>query len=162
MKPSLRGLVTGLVLLLTLTGGAQAQDQELEARSIARELQCPVCESLSVADSPAPLAVQMREVIRARLAAGDSREDILNYFAERYGDSVLLAPPKSGFTMVAWLAPYVGLAAGAAFLVWAVRRGRAPGVQATPGAGDAAEPPVDRYLPEVDRSLERLGDQPLR
>jgi cytochrome c-type biogenesis protein CcmH len=134
---------------------AQAQDLDEEARAIGHLLRCPVCESLSVADSPSQLAVQMRELIRARLAAGDSREQILDYFAERYGDSVLLSPPKTGFTAIAWIAPYVGLAAAIAFLVWAVRRRPAT-------AEPATEPDVEALLPEVDRTLDRLRDQPLR
>lgn len=145
-----------LVALCLLPGLAAAQDLEDQARGIARELQCPVCESLSVADSPSQLAIQMRELIRARLAAGDSREQILDYFAERYGDSVLLSPPKSGFTMVVWIAPYLGVAAAVGFLVWMVRR-RPASVD-----DDERNPDAERYLTEVDRTLERLRDQPLR
>ncbi len=73
---------------------AFAQDLEVQARGIARELRCPVCVSESVADSRAPLAVQMRELIRARLAEGESRDQILAYFADRYGETVLLSPPE--------------------------------------------------------------------
>lgn len=145
-------VLLGLVLF---TGLARAQDIDDEARGIARELQCPVCESLSVADSPSQLAGQMRDLIRERLAAGDSREQILAYFADRYGDSVLLSPPKSGFTIVVWIAPYLGVAAALAFLVWAVRR--RPGTQVPEVNADA-----ERYLADVDRTLERLRDQPLR
>ena len=158
MKPET--LAVALLVCLFAAPLAVAQDLEDQARGIARELQCPVCQGLSVADSPAPLATQMRELIRARLEAGDSRQQILDYFSERYGDSVLLSPPKTGFTAVAWAAPYFGLAAGIAFLIWAIRR-RPPAQSGSP-TGTPTPDNLAQYLTEVDLSVERLKDQPLR
>src|SRR5207237_4089064 len=105
-----RSSLVALFLFVLLCSVALAQDLEDEARGIARELACPVCQGLSVADSPAPLALEMRQLIRDRLQAGDNRQQILSYFADRYGDSVLLSPPRTGFTALAWIAPYLGLA----------------------------------------------------
>ena len=144
------------ILLALSASRAWAADIEDEARGIARELACPVCQGLSVADSPAPLAGEMRELIRSKLTAGETREQILSYFAERYGDAVLLSPPRTGFTAVAWVAPYVGLGLAIVFLIWAVRR-RAPETAADSNPADAGE-----YLSEVDRTLDRLRDEPLR
>ena len=73
-----------------------------EAQEIAKLLKCPVCQNLAVADSPSPLAEQMRVSIRERLEAGQSREEILAYFTERYGEEVLLDPPKAGFSQLIW------------------------------------------------------------
>lgn len=148
-------LLAGLAFVMTASA-TMAQDLEDEARGIARDLQCPVCQGLSVADSPSQLATQMREVIRTRLEAGDSREQILSYFVERYGESVLLSPPRTGFTAVVWITPFLGVAAAAAFVIWAVRR--------RPIVEDPAPAPdqLSDYLAEVDRGLERLKDQPLR
>lgn len=144
-----------MALVLTALG-ATAQDLEDEARGIARDLRCPVCQGLSVADSPSQLATQMRELIRTRLEAGDSRQQILNYFVERYGESVLLSPPRTGFTAAVWITPFLGVAAAIAFVIWVIRRH--PAVEDQAPASDQ----LSDYLAEVDRGLEQLKDQPLR
>jgi cytochrome c-type biogenesis protein CcmH len=90
------------------------------AWEIARELRCPVCQNLSVADSSSELAGQMREIIRVKVAAGEPRDEILAYFVERYGEEVLAAPPAVGFAGLAWWGaaaiPLVGLAFAAIYL----------------------------------------------
>ncbi|MGK7310970.1 MAG: cytochrome c-type biogenesis protein [Candidatus Longimicrobiales bacterium M2_2A_002] len=83
---------------------------------VARQLRCPVCQQLSILDSPAELAVEMRAVVRERLEAGDSEDEVLAYFVSKYGQWVLLDPPKEGFNLVVWLAPLVLLIGGAAVL----------------------------------------------
>jgi cytochrome c-type biogenesis protein CcmH len=155
---TLRGTFLALALVALGYLGAAAQDLDAEARGIAHQLQCPVCENLSVADSPSQLATQMRELIRAKLAAGESREAIMAYFTDRYGESVLLAPPKTGFNLVAWIGPYVGVAAAIAFLIWVVRRRP----QRAPTAPDPEDEAAEPYLAEVDRTLADLGDRPIR
>ena len=135
--------------------GAEAVEDE--ARAIARELQCPVCQGLSVADSPSELATQMRGVIRERLQAGESREAIVGYFVDRYGETILLTPPRSGFTAIAWIAPYGALLVGIGILLWATRRRSQP---------SGEEPPVDPglapYLDAVDRTFDHVQDEALR
>lgn len=158
VRGSLQALCVTVLLVVTTGSAALAQSIEDQGRAIARELQCPVCQGLSVADSPSQLAGQMRDVIRTKLAEGESREQILGYFAERYGEWVLLAPPRSGFTAIVWVAPYVGLAAGIAFVVWTVRRRGRP----DPVGGSPLHDETEGFLPEVDRGLERLRDEPLR
>jgi cytochrome c-type biogenesis protein CcmH len=118
--------VAGLALLLTLgmllpAGAFGAEDPYRQAREIAGALHCPVCQNLSVADSPADLAVEMRAVIARKLGQGESREAILAYFVDRYGESVLREPPKQGFHLLVWLVPPIGLAAGLALLFGLVR-----------------------------------------
>jgi cytochrome c-type biogenesis protein CcmH len=119
-----RGLLAAWLLLglLLLTAPLVAAD-ELDdgARRIAKQLRCPICESVSVADSPAELAGQMRAVIRKKLEAGESDQQILDYFVAAYGDSVLLEPPRRGLGWVVWLGPLVALAAGA-LLLWLILR----------------------------------------
>lgn len=83
---------------------------------VARQLRCPVCQQLSILDSPADLAVEMRAVVRERLAAGESEEQVLAYFVSKYGQWVLLDPPKRGFNLVVWLGPLVLLVGGALVL----------------------------------------------
>lgn len=102
-----------------------------EAREIARQLKCPVCQNLTVADSPAPLAEQMRGSIKEQLAAGKSRQEIIEFFVARYGEDVRLEPRKDGFAQIVWWGAgvilIVGLAAVAAYARQRLRRG--PGLE---------------------------------
>lgn len=95
-----------------------ARDEVLERAyvRVAKQLRCPVCQQLSILDSPAELVVQMRAVVRERLEAGESEDEILAYFVSKYGQWVLLDPPKEGFNLVVWLTPLVLLLGGAAVL----------------------------------------------
>jgi len=107
---------------------------------IAAQLLCVVCQNLSVADSPSEMASQMRAIIRERLAAGESPADVQRYFVDRYGEWILLSPPRRGFNLLVWLLPLaavvVGLAAAAA-LVWRWTHGHR-GIRPPPVAVDAA------------------------
>jgi cytochrome c-type biogenesis protein CcmH len=149
------GLVTGF------PGQASAQSIEDESRRIAQELQCPVCEELSVADSPSQLAVQMRTIIRDKVAAGEGEEQIRQYFVERYGETVLRVPPRSGFTAMVWIVPYMVLGLAVMFLVVTLRRRTQP-VAGERLATSAADPSLDPYLEEVDRTYQRVRDEALR
>jgi cytochrome c-type biogenesis protein CcmH len=114
-----------LVAWVGLAAGARAaEDPEREVREIAAALRCPVCQSLSVADSPSELAQQMRELIRRKVAAGERRGQIVDYFVARYGEDVLLDPPRRGFTLLLWLGPLLALAAAAALLTRSLTRWR--------------------------------------
>ncbi|MEA2641150.1 MAG: cytochrome c-type biosis protein CcmH [Chloroflexota bacterium] len=154
---AIRTLALALAALMLLALPAVAETTDDQARKIAQELQCPVCQGLSVADSPSELATQMRGVIREKVAAGDSHDEIIQYFVDRYGENILEAPPRNGFTITAWVTPYLALLATLGFLIWKVRqRGRGP------AEAEAADPVEDRYLAEVDRAFERVRDEPLR
>src|SRR5690554_3264247 len=82
---------------------AASPDLEAEVQEIARELRCPVCQGLSVGDSPSELAHEMRALIREQLQQGKTRDEVLDYFVQRYGEWILLAPPKRGFNLVIWV-----------------------------------------------------------
>lgn len=87
-------------------------------REVASGLRCPVCQNLSVADSPSPLAREMRSEIEERLASGATPEEVHSFFVQRYGEWVLLAPTREGLNLLPWLVPVVGVLLGLA--VWAV------------------------------------------
>jgi cytochrome c-type biogenesis protein CcmH len=110
------------MLFAALARVASADQLDDETRRIGKQLQCPVCSGAPVSDSPSELAGQMRTVIRAKLEAGESEEQIVAYFVERYGDSVLIEPPRRGIGLLVWIAPLGALAAGA-LLLWRVLRG---------------------------------------
>jgi cytochrome c-type biogenesis protein CcmH len=166
------GLASGLAAAQPAAPSPGPVSEEAVAE-VASRLRCVVCQNLSVQDSPSEMARQMRDLIRERLARGESRDQVLAYFEARYGQWVLLTPKLHGFGLLAWVLPATGLGVGAVVLAvlarrWA-RRGSAPGAaaRAAPGApgppagpgqapGDAAAPgPDDRE--RVRRELERLG-----
>lgn len=78
-----------------------------QVNDIAKDLRCAVCQNQPVAESNSDLARDMRALIREQLQAGKPREEIMNYFVERYGDYILLNPPQRGAGTVVWLAPVV-------------------------------------------------------
>lgn len=106
--------IIGLIFfLLTLNFSAAAQpvDAELEARAheISRALRCVVCQNQSIDESDAPLAADMRKLVRDRLKQGDSNADVIGYMQERYGDYVLLKPPVQTNTYALWFLPFIFL-----------------------------------------------------
>jgi len=118
-----RGLAGVLATLLLLAGPAAAAPvDEKTVHDVAAQLRCVVCQSLSVADSPSETASQMRGIIRERLAAGESPAEVRAYFVEKYGEWILLAPPKSGFNLLVWVVPFVGLGLGLVLVAVVLRR----------------------------------------
>ena len=123
-----RALLTLLVFLgLSILPAVAAADGPLDqqAREIAKDLQCPICENMSVADSPSNLAGQMRDSVREQLEAGRTRQEILDYFVARYGESVLRNPPKEGINLLVWGVPPVVLGVATLLVVRMLRRQRA-------------------------------------
>ena len=98
---------------------------EVRARSLSRELRCMVCQNQSIDDSEAPLARDLRLLVRERLKAGDSNTQVLDFLVSRYGEFVLLKPRFGWDTAVLWLAPAAVLLLGACGLVALLRRRRA-------------------------------------
>ncbi len=97
-------------------------DLEDQVRAIASELRCVVCQNLSVADSPSELAKEMRNLVRELVQQGKSREEIDAYFVSRYGEFVLLSPPKRGFNLLVWGLPFLAIAAGGGVVYLVARR----------------------------------------
>ncbi|MEF2073847.1 cytochrome c-type biogenesis protein [Consotaella sp. CSK11QG-6] len=94
---------------------------EARAREISEGLRCLVCQNQSIDDSNADLAKDLRVLVRQRLTAGDSDEEVRDYLVSRYGEFVLLKPRFEGQTLLLWSMPIVILLAGAVFLVFAAR-----------------------------------------
>ncbi|WP_369409086.1 cytochrome c-type biogenesis protein [Deinococcus arboris] len=142
------------LLTLGLLGGASAAPtltpaQEARAAAIQKNLRCPLCDTgESIADSRADISATMRAAVRQQVAAGRGDGDIYLFFTQRYGNFVLLDPPKSGRNLWLWGTPLAALAAGGA-LLW-VRFRRGPATSATL---DAQQPDdaFDSYLAQVQR-----------
>ncbi|MGZ3402205.1 MAG: cytochrome c-type biogenesis protein [Phenylobacterium sp.] len=123
-----------------VTPDEQLQDPKLEARAraLSQELRCLVCQNQSIDDSAAPLAHDLRVILRERLAAGDSDKQAVDYLVARYGDFVLLRPPFQPDTWALWLGPgAILLLAGAGAALY--MRGRARAGDAPLSAADEAE-----------------------
>ena len=126
---------------------------EAAVHEVAAELRCVVCQALSVADSPSETAHQMREIIRDRLASGETPEQVKAYFVDKYGLWILLAPPRRGFTLLVWVVPFAALLAGLALVALLLRRW-----SRRPGVADAAPPPLDPEMRQrIERELSDLG-----
>ena len=130
---ALRALVLVLVLALIGVSSAHAvqpdeilSDPALEARAraLSRELRCMVCQNQSIDDSDAPLARDLRILVRERLVAGDSDTKVIDFLTARYGEFVLLKPRFGVGTTLLWLAPLIALVAGGCGLAFALRRRR--------------------------------------
>lgn len=111
----------GVVWAVTAARAGAQQTTDERVYAIASQLQCPVCNGESVADAPSAVAQEMRSVIREKIAEGWSDQRILDYFHQRYGDTILETPPARGFTAIIWLGPLLMLLAGA-FIVWSAAR----------------------------------------
>ncbi|MBI0003163.1 cytochrome c-type biogenesis protein CcmH [Bartonella sp. M0177] len=100
------------------------QDQALEqrARDISSHLRCLVCQNESIDDSNAPLARDLRLIVRERLTAGDSDSEVIDYLVARYGEFVLLKPRLNAETLLLWLAPLFIIVIAASLIFWRFKR----------------------------------------
>ena len=133
-----------LIFLLSIAGPAQAvqpdevlNDAALEtrARNLSRELRCMVCQNQSIDDSEAPLARDLRLLVRERLTKGDSDQQVLDFLVARYGEFVLLKPPFERHTLLLWGLPPVVLVGGL-FWLWMRARRHSPPHQAPDALSD--------------------------
>ncbi len=126
----------------------QLSDPKLEARAraISQELRCVVCQNETIDDSDAPLAHDLRVVLRERLKAGDSDAQAVDFIVRRYGSFVLLSPPFRGETFVLWLGPlFVLMAGGLGVTLYLRRRG-----DAAPGALSADDEMQVEHILKMD------------
>jgi cytochrome c-type biogenesis protein CcmH len=105
--------------------------KEARARALSRELRCMVCQNQSIDDSDAPLARDLRLLVRERIAAGDTDVQVIDFLTARYGAFVLLRPRFEAETLILWLLPPLVLAGGAA-LLWVAARRRRTGAGGNP------------------------------
>lgn len=121
--------------------GQALSGAELDARTeaVASLLRCPVCQGLSVADSPASMALSMKAQVRELLAKGYEREQVLAYFEHSYGEFVRLEPPLRGVNWLVWAAPVALLVIGGFFVLFMMKRlQRAPKNVEVANVGSAA------------------------
>src|SRR3972149_12318111 len=114
------------IALLVMLGGCSVPERtrslDEKAQDIYRSLMCPLCQRQTIEQSQSELSAQMRAVVREKLEQGETKEEILQFFVERYGETVLAAPVKSGFNLIAWLAPITGIIVGGIALWLTIRK----------------------------------------
>jgi len=119
--------LVGAAWLAILFATPQQPTLDQRVYNVAAQLKCPVCQNESVADSSAAIAQQMRQVIRQDLQKGMSEQQILQYFAAHYGNTILLTPPQQGFNLLAWLMPVAIFLLGLGLVSYVIRDRRIQG-----------------------------------
>src|SRR5437868_7074013 len=127
---------------------------EARARSLSKELRCMVCQNQSIDDSDAPLARDLRVLVRERLVAGDSDDKVLQFLTDRYGAFVLLKPQFNAETAVLWFAPLIVLLAGGLGLIVFLRRRRVAAPVAA-DEGDRLTPAEQARITELMRQADK-------
>ena len=100
---------------------------EARARALAAEMRCLVCQNQSIDDSSAPFARDVRLLLRSRLEAGDTDEEVRAFLVARFGEFILLKPTAKGVNLILWLSPLLTLAFASVVVWWYYRRWRAQG-----------------------------------
>lgn len=179
-RPAIRKpcvLFSALVVCLLLTilvgvGSVWAQGSsgdvtDDEVNAIAKELYCPVCESTPLDVCATQACADWREVIRTKLAEGQTEEEIKAYFELQYGPRALAEPPRRGFTSVLWILPVVAVAVGGLFFGWYVWNMRTSPATPEPltmqdeargqvSSPQAKEPESEDYRARVERELREM------
>jgi len=124
----LLSMISFFTMMVLFGTAAAAEDPALDKRvtGLAHELRCLVCQNQTLADSNAPLAVDLRREIRSQLAAGASEQDVIDFMVARYGDFVLYRPPFKATTVFLWMGPFLFLIAGTWLLLRRVKRQQRP------------------------------------
>ena len=153
----------GLLLLLAAAapaalaqeGAASDLPPEVEdaALRLDKQLMCPICPGETLNQSQTALAKQMRAAVRQRLLAGESEQEVKDYFVSVYGDSVLAEPPRRGFGLTAWLVPAAAAAVGLGVLVFVLRSMRRSNARQAPVPAAPPDPALADYLRAVDAEL---------
>jgi cytochrome c-type biogenesis protein CcmH len=155
-----------LLIAAWAAAAARAGTLDDQVYAVASRLMCPVCAGQTVAESDSAVAREMRDVIRAKLQAGETPDAILNFFVGQFGESVLAEPPRRGMTLLLYIGPAAGAAGGLALAVALIRRwtpagkarGRSAGApeQAAGGGetGSGLSPRNEADLARLSRELE--------
>lgn len=110
--------LAAIVIVGLIIGDRTDEDR---ARAIGSRVKCPVCQGVAIADSPSETARAMMDVVEERIADGWSDDQIIDYFRERYTDSIVIDPPFAGNTLLVWLLPGVAVVVGA-FMIFSRRK----------------------------------------
>lgn len=144
-------ILTALLVILAGAPMVIAQDSAQDVYSertleLSRKLACPVCDGQSIADSQARLATDMKQTIESKVQAGDSDQEIIDFFVARFGEEILLEPSRSGINLTLWWIPVGVVALGAIVIALYLRDSIVPG---RPRNAAASESELDPELQEI-------------
>jgi len=148
------------LLLVLLPAAVYGQDEitDDEVNEVAKDVYCPVCESTPLDVCPTQACADWRELIRTKLAEGQSRDEILDYFARQYGDGVLANPPRRGANLIIlWIVPIAGVLLGLLLFSRLLRGLRTAAPEAAPSPRPTAatgDPVLDDYIARVEKEIE--------
>lgn len=154
----MKRLLIGLSLLLMLVGVAHAaidtyefasEAERARYRQLTEELRCPKCQNQNIADSDAPIAMDLRAEIYRKLEAGDSNAQIIDYLVARYGDFVLYKPPVTRRTLLLWYGPAALLVGGFMLVGVIVLRRRKAGVEVSTGLSNDEQQRLAQLLEQA-------------
>ncbi|NOY56886.1 MAG: cytochrome c-type biogenesis protein CcmH [Actinobacteria bacterium] len=114
-------VLAGIVVAGLIAGDATPEDR---VNSLGQRIKCPVCQGVTIAESPSETAQTMMAITREKVAAGWTDDQIIQYFEDRYNTAILVDPPFSGKTLLVWLLPGVALIAGVALILSKMRSHR--------------------------------------
>ena len=157
-----RAALIYLVILAAILVGIQSYSLAQEGKSIDDQtkeisylLMCPVCQGQSVGESNSNLANDMRDIIRKQLEQGKSKEEILAYFVNRYGDSILATPPPKGINWVLWLLPAVGIIVGGIGITLFLFKAQKDEKKENYSPDNAHAAGDDEYLKKIEEELKK-------
>jgi cytochrome c-type biogenesis protein CcmH len=156
-KPAMRGLrlsaAAWVFLWAALSLAAETQENAAKAREIQDNLMAPCCWSQPVSEHDSEIAQQIRHEVDGMVAAGKSRQEILDSYIARYGERILVTPPAKGFNALAYILPWAALPLGAWILIMLLRRLRSPAPSPAPAP---AAPPDSRFNSVIEREMREL------
>lgn len=164
-KQSIWLILSLMALFVLLAIPVLAQEPSFdEVNDVAGKMNCPTCQSLNLADCRTQTCQQWRDQIKDMLAEGMEQQEILDWYAERYGDEVLQEPPRRGVGLYVWVLPVIGFLLGAIWLIVILKKWSSANPVAVPAA-NAPSPadgestnaePDDDYLKKVEQDLKNL------
>jgi cytochrome c-type biogenesis protein CcmH len=158
-------VIAAALLLALFSASCSTAELSLDARALAlnRQLICPLCPGTTIDQSSVQISKDMRRIVREKLEAGETEQQIKDYFVDRYGPFVLASPPQTGFNILAWVIPGVALVGGAIGVALILRSMRvrrpSPSAARVGSAENAGTSGADLapYLNAVDADLDSIS-----
>jgi len=145
-----------LLSLITEINNSISENIDDQVSEISYLLMCPVCQGQSVAESNSDLAKDMRSIIRKKVQEGESQKEIISYFVNRYGDSILGSPPAKGVNWLLWLLPLFSLIFGGLGMGLFIYRSRETRIRNKNLSDEKSIPNETEYFDKIDKDLKNI------